>query len=416
MDGTYIQKTTSRVLLLIMNLIYNFSIAIYGFLIRLAASFNPKARLWVNGRKDVWSKLKLFDSEGQVVYWFHCASLGEFEQGRPVMEKLKSERKCKIVVSFFSPSGYEIRKNYEGADLIFYLPLDTKKNAEKVYSILKPHQVFFVKYEFWANYIFTLKRHNVKLYLVSGIFRSNQIFFKWYGRFFRKALLAFELIFVQNEASQSLLKKIDVESIYSGDTRYDRVMGNAENVQQIEIVKAFTQGNESLVVGSSWSEDEAILFPAINDPSFKDKVIIAPHEIKEARLSAIEAGLTKKCIRFSKVSTDIQNYDVLIIDNIGMLMHIYQYAKKAFVGGGFRTGLHNILEPAAFGVPVMFGPNHQKFPEATLFIEQKIGFEVSTTDQFLKVYQTLSNNPINEKVLDFMKANTGATDTILKAI
>ena len=400
-----------------MNLIYSLGIYLYGFGIRTASLFNPKAKLWVDGRKKVWKKINTFDSENLPVFWFHCASLGEFEQGRPIMEKLKDRSPCKIVVSFFSPSGYEIRKNYEGADLVFYLPLDTKKNAKKLYKILKPESVFFIKYEFWANYIFLLKAQKVKLYLISGLFRHNQIFFKKRGFFFRKVLKAFDVVFVQNEASKLLLQKIKIKSIMSGDTRFDRVMQNCENIKSFPEVESFLGNEKTFVIGSSWAEDEAILLPMLNKDSFTDKVIIAPHEIDEGHLKSIESGLIKSTIRYSDLlQGKFLDESILIIDNIGMLMHLYQYGTVAYIGGGFKTGLHNILEPAAFGIPVVFGPNHSKFPEAKLFIEHGVGYEITHVTNCFELYGSLKEKTSQIEISNFMKSNTGATSTILSLL
>ena len=399
-----------------MRLIYNLAISGYGFLIKTVSLFNSKARLWVKGRQNIWLELESFKRKDLPLYWFHCASLGEFEQGRPLMEGLRQKEDCQIVVSFFSPSGYEVRKNYEGADLVFYLPLDTKSNASKLINTLRPTRAFFIKYEFWANYIAALKSQKIEVFLVSGLFRSNQIFFKWYGGFFRKVLEAFNQIYVQNNKSAELLKSIGVNSVVSGDTRFDRVMRNAQNVQKIPLIEAFLQGEQAFVVGSSWSEDDNVIFPLINSSEFTDKVIIAPHEINESRLEKIEQGIQKKTVRYSLFSAKNLENQVLIIDNIGMLMNVYAYAKIAYVGGGFRTGLHNILEPACFGVNVMFGPNHQKFPEAKLFMEHKVGFETSTFDELSASYIKLSEKDNRDAVLAFMQSNTGATEQILKTL
>jgi len=399
-----------------MQLLYNSGIFLYGAIIRLAALFNAKARLWVKGRKEVWRQLEKFESEEKPVYWFHCASLGEFEQGRPVMERLKFEMNCKLVISFFSPSGYEIRKDYGKADLVFYLPLDTKKNAKRVCNYLQPEKVFFIKYEFWANYIFTLQKRQVKLHLISGLFRPDQIFFKRNGGFFRKVLGAFDHVFVQNQASKTLLHSIDIHSTVSGDTRFDRVMKNAENVKPISLIEQFINNQKVLVIGSSWVEDESVLMPLINSDSYYDKVIIAPHEVSEDRLKRIEEGIKKSTVRYSKSDTNMVDYQVMIIDNIGMLMNVYQYAHIAYVGGGFKTGLHNILEPASFGVPVIFGTEHSKFPEAQLFINYGVGFEISTSQELSSLYYQLKAENKSSEILDFMNDHTGATDHILTSI
>lgn len=396
-----------------MQLLYTIGIVLYGFSIRIASLFNNKAKKWANGRKDWQIQLSDFKRLDAPLYWFHCASLGEFEQGRPIIEALKREKNCQIVVSFFSPSGYEVRKNYELADYVFYLPIDQVSNAKILINYLKPDQVFFVKYEFWANLIEQLKTNHIPVYLVSGIFRKDQAFFKWYGPFFRNVLANFEAIFVQDVSSKLLLDSIGVESVVSGDTRYDRVMQNSSNAQKINLVDNFCNNEKVLLVGSSWAEDDEVLMPLINDPTFTSKVIIAPHEINENRIRTIEKHLNKKTLRYSDYTGE-KDVDVLIIDNIGLLMHLYQYADIAYVGGGFKTGLHNILEPASFGVPVIFGPNHKKFPEAELFIENGIGFEISHVDQLKETYYRLKTGTVSESILSFMNFQTGATDMVLK--
>ena len=314
---------------------------------------------------------------------------------------------------FFSPSGYEVRKNYDQAYLVFYLPLDTKQNAEKLFEFIQPTQIFIVKYEFWANLIGVSGSRSVPIYLVSGLFRDDQIFFKWYGGFFRKVLKQFTNIFVQDEASLKRLKTINIRAEVSGDTRYDRVMQNSTTAKRIELVDKFCNGKKVFVVGSSWLEDDNVLMPLVNSSIFQSKVIIAPHEINESRLKQIESQLSKSSVRFSSFSGN-EAAEVLIIDNIGMLMHLYQYANVAYVGGGFKTGLHNILEPASFGVPVIFGPNHQKFPEAKLFVDNGIGFEISKAEKLIETYEALATEGKSDLVLNFMNGQTGATDYVVK--
>ncbi|MFD1551928.1 3-deoxy-D-manno-octulosonic acid transferase [Putridiphycobacter roseus] len=400
-----------------MNFFYSIGIYSYAVIIHLAAIFNPKAKLWVNGRRNWKNNLASFKRNELPLYWFHCASLGEFEQGRPLIEALKAKQDCQIVVSFFSPSGYSVRKNYELSDYTFYLPIDSKSNAKYLIAALKPTKVFFIKYEFWANYIFELKKQNIPVYLISGLFRENQVFFKWYGGFFRKVLHSFTKIFVQNEASQKLLNTIHVPNTLSGDTRFDRVMHNAKNVKRITAIEDFIQGEKTLVIGSSWEEDERVFMPLINRPDFNYKVIIAPHEIKDKHLYRITKSLKKKSVLYSELpSVKSENADILIIDNIGMLMNVYQYANIAYVGGGFKTGLHNILEPACFGCPVIFGPKFSKFPEASLFIEQQVGFSVATKETLEKVFKELDGKQDFNYILDYMNRQVGATAIIMRDI
>ena len=400
-----------------MNFIYSTGIYFYSAIIHLAAIFNPKAKLWVIGRKNWKAHLVQFKRKDLPLYWFHCASLGEFEQGRPLIEAIKAKEECQIVISFFSPSGFEVRKNYELSDYTFYLPIDSKLNATYLINKLKPTKVFFIKYEFWANYIFELKKQGIPVYLIAGLFRQNQVFFKWYGRFFRKVLDCFSQIFVQNQHSLSLLNSIEIPSVLSGDTRFDRVMNNAKNVKRIEAIEGFIKGRETIVIGSSWEEDEAVFMPLINQANFEQQVIIAPHEIKKGNIDRIVKNLKKPAILYSELMLDkSKEAKVLIIDNIGMLMHIYQYAQIAYVGGAFKSGLHNILEPACFGVPVIFGPKHDKFPEATLFIENKIGYSISSEHELKSVFNQLSENKDYKYIVEFMNSKVGATDQIMQSI
>lgn len=394
-----------------MKIFYTLGVNLYTFAVSIAAIWVPKAKKLIRGRRAAWGQLSSFEPKSTVI-WFHCASLGEFEQGRPLMERIKEEKDCQIVLTFFSPSGYEIRKDYDGVDLVVYLPKDSKRNARKFLNAIKPAHVFFIKYEFWANYILECNSRDIPIYSVAALFRKDQIFFKSYGGFMRKVLRSFSKVFVQNEESQEILKKIDVASTVCGDTRYDRVMKNAENVKKYPEVKQFCSNAQVLVCGSIWEEDLNVLQKKINDLS-EWKIIIAPHEINERFLAKIESSIQKSSVRYSLMDEN-SDEEVLIIDNVGMLMNLYQYGDIAFVGGGFRTGLHNILEPAAFGLPVFFGNKYDKFPEAYSFIENDIGFPVSNSEQFyFKLDQVLNNVP-KEKVKTFMKSQMGATDMILK--
>jgi len=398
---------------------FNIGTNLYFLFVRIASLWNSKAKLFIDGRVDAKLRLKEFNrnSKGDL-FWFHCASLGEFEQARPLIEKLKlKDDKCQIVVTFFSPSGFEIKKGYELADLILYLPKDSKFNAELLLNSLKPTKIFFVKYEFWANYLLLAKQRGIETYLVSGVFREKQIFFKWYGGFMRSILASFSNIFLQDKASKLVLDSIGIKSEITGDTRFDRVMENAKNVKQFPLIKKFIDGCECIVVGSCWEEDEQIIFPVLNNFENK-KLIVAPHELGEAHFTSIEKMLNKKVLRYSNLSldSDLDLYDVLLIDNIGILMHLYQYANIAYVGGAFGKGLHNILEPASFGVPVIFGNSYSKFPEAYQFLDAKIGFSINNEVEFENVLNKLSGNNISDEVLYFMEKHKGATDKILKHI
>jgi 3-deoxy-D-manno-octulosonic-acid transferase len=390
---------------------------LYFLGVKIASLWNDKAKMFVEGRKTTWNKLQGFNPGNDEVYWFHCASLGEFEQARPLIEKLKGLKACKVVITFFSPSGYEIRKNYNLADLIVYLPKDSKTNAKLFLNAIKPTKIFFIKYEFWPNYLLEAKRQNIPSYLISGVFRKHQIFFKWYGGFMRKVLKSFNHIFLQNIKSQALLDQININSIVAGDTRYDRVMQNAESVKAFPLIEQFVNQQQTLVVGSCWHEDETVIFPILNHK--KDlKIIIAPHEIDKKHITSIEQQLKKKSIRYSQLekTKNVSEFDVLIIDNIGMLMHLYQYANVAYIGGAFGKGLHNILEPASFGVPVIFGNNYAKFPEAFQFIDEGIGFSISNSTEFKGILNQLLKTDYSAQVLRFMNEQKGATDKIINQI
>jgi 3-deoxy-D-manno-octulosonic-acid transferase len=396
-----------------MKLFYTLGVNAYYFAVLMASMFNPKAKKWIRGRKEVWSNFAFF-KPGEKVYWFHCASLGEFEQGRPIIEALKEKEQCQIVISFFSPSGYEIRQNYELADLVIYLPKDSRKNAKRLLEAIKPTTVFFIKYEFWANYILCCKERQIPIYLISALFRDEQVFFKSYGGFMREVLQSFTKIFVQNNDSNALLNGIGIPSVVAGDTRYDRVMANANKVVSYEDVDRFCGDSKVLICGSIWQEDLDVIKKKLND--INDwKIIIAPHEISEKFISQIQEVITRPTLRYSEIE-NFTDEEVLIIDNIGMLMNLYQYGDLAFIGGAFRTGLHNILEPAAFGLPVLFGDKFDKFPEAFTFIENGIGFSVADKEDFKRVFDVVANQQLGEKVKSFMNSQKGATAKILEEI
>lgn len=400
-----------------MKLVYQIGTNLYFLIVRLFALWNPKAKLFIKGREEAIQKLKVF-SAGEFVYWFHCASLGEFEQARPLIEAIKKRSENnQIVVTFFSPSGYEIRKNYELADLILYLPRDSKRNAQFLLNKIQPTKIFFVKYEFWANYLLAANHRNIPTYLISGVFRKKQVFFKWYGGFMRKVLKSFTAIYLQNENSQVLLKSIGVKSVVTGDTRFDRVMENAQKVKHFPLIENFIDQQKCIVVGSNWAEDDQVIASTLNGLD-QVKIIIAPHEIHKSRIKAVESKFSQKSIKLSELEStkNSKAFNVLIIDNIGMLMHLYQYADLAYVGGAFGKGLHNILEPACFGVPVIFGDNYSKFPEAFQFIEAKIGHSVSNSKEFELIFNGLLKRNEKSKVLTFMSSQVGATAKIIETV
>jgi len=356
-------------------------------LIRIVSPFNGKARKWVDGRRGWADKLKSeFNGDGGVI-WVHCASLGEFEQGRPVIEKLKEKLPGKkILVTFFSPSGYEVMKNWTVADHICYLPADTPSNASRFLSIVKPEMVIFVKYEFWNNFIAAINKRSVPLYLISAIFRPGQYFFRWYGGFFRKQLNLFTRIFVQDKVSSDLLGSIGISNVtITGDTRFDRVAQIADSARQIQIIEEFAGSEKVFLAGSSWPADEEIIASYINENPGRMKWIFAPHEIDSSNIKRIESLLKVKTVRYSDPGKGLEDARALIIDNIGLLSSAYRYAYVAEVGGGFGKGIHNILEPACWGIPVLFGPDHKKFREAIELIEAGGAFTFKTKEEFYSI-------------------------------
>lgn len=355
-----------------MVLFYNLSIRLYVLLIRIAAFFNPKAKQWLVGRKNVFTKLQEAIHGEEDIIWFHSASLGEFEQGRPVIESFKEKYpKSKILLTFFSPSGYEVRKNYEGADYIFYLPPDFARNAKRFMDIVNPKMAFFIKYEFWHHYLKELKRRNVPTYIFSTIFRPDQLFFKGYGGFHRRMLSAFTHLFVQNQESVDLLKGIGLSNVtLTGDTRFDRVYTIASRSKTLPKVESFAQGKEVLIAGSTWPKDEENIIKYLNETKSSYKYIIAAHEVDEDHINNITSKIQKSWVRYTKATKEeIDAAEVLVIDCIGVLSSLYRYGTVSYIGGGFGRGIHNTLEAATFGLPVIFGPNYHKFQEAKDLIE-----------------------------------------------
>jgi 3-deoxy-D-manno-octulosonic-acid transferase len=406
-----------------MKYLYNLGILIYIFIVRLVSPFNRKARLIVEGWKN-WHRLLSQKVRREDRYiWVHCASLGEFEQGRPVIEEIRKKiPQCKILLTFFSSSGYEVRKNYQHADIICYLPPDTPCNAKKLIALFNLEKVIFVKYEFWNNYISSIRSMNIPLFLVSGIFRREQYFFKWYGGFFRSILKKFTKIYVQDEGSQKLLSSIGIEnSILAGDTRFDRVLQIASNAKVITRIEQF-RGNEKLfLAGSSWKPDEEILAKYINTNPAKFKWVFAPHEIDEENIRRLENLFTVNCIRFSEFTENKTDARVMIIDNIGMLSSAYRYAYIAEVGGGFGKGIHNVLEPACWSIPVLFGPEHLKFREALDLIAAGGAVSFKNYVEFETILDKwLSDEKLYRKTAEsagaFVNKNSGATAKIISEI
>ena len=410
-------------------------------LLKIVAIFSPKMKLFVDGRKLVFQTLDNKIQSTDNTIWFHAASLGEYEQGLPVIEAIKQQFPThKIVVTFFSPSGYEVRKNNTIADVTVYLPLDTISNAKQFVELVHPEMVFFIKYEYWPNYLNELKIQNIKTYLISGILRENQAFFKWYGAFYRNALKTFDYFFVQNESSKVLLQSIGFNNVkVSGDTRFDRVVSILERDNSLDFIEQFKnldsarfgknidQKAKIVVIGSSWPKDENLLVNYINQSSDDVKFIIAPHNIKQEQISNLKNQIQKKTILFSEnVETQLieslQEYNVFIIDIIGILTKIYSYADIAYVGGGLGTsGLHNILEPATFGVPVVIGPNYSHFAEATALVNMGGCISIQNQNQLNEAFDLLLHNE-DERLekghicSTFVQMNKGATQTIINHI
>jgi 3-deoxy-D-manno-octulosonic-acid transferase len=412
-----------------MHFIYNIIILFAAQLLKLVAIFSPKMKLFLDGRKLVFETLASKIQSSDKTIWFHAASLGEYEQGLPVIEAIKKQfPNHKIVVTFFSPSGYEVRKNNTVADVTVYLPLDSISNAKQFIKLVHPEMAFFIKYEYWPNYLNELKKKQIKTYLISGILRENQAFFKWYGGFYRNALKTFDYFFVQNVSSKKLLQSIGFNNVkVSGDTRFDRVVSILERDNSLDFIEQFKDNKTTIVIGSSWPKDESLLVNYINQSSDDIKFIIAPHNIKEEQIQELKNAINKKIILFSEnVETrnalSLQNYPVFIIDTIGILTKIYSYADIAYVGGGFgNPGVHNILEPATFGVPVVIGPNYSHFAEATALVNMEGCISIQNQNQLNEALDLLLQNE-DERLekghvcSTFVQMNKGATRTIMNHI
>ena len=405
--------------------LYNLVISIAGFFLKIVALFSPKIKLFIDGRKNVFSILEEKIKATDKTIWFHSASLGEYEQGLPVIEKIKEKYPShKIVVTFFSPSGYEVRKNNTVADVTIYLPLDTKKNAKRFLKLVHPEKAFFIKYEFWLNYLKELETSKTPTYLISGIFRDSQMFFKWYGGFYRKALKAFTYFFVQNESSKQKIEAIGFNYvIVSGDTRFVRVNAILERDNSLDYIEKFKNNQTTIIIGSSWPKDEALVAEYINQAPDDVKFIIAPHNIKTEQISNLKSQITKSSVLFSeKNNLDLSNYSVFIIDTIGLLTKIYSYGTIAYVGGGFgNPGIHNILEPATFGIPIIIGPNFSNFAEAVELVKLKGCTVISNSNELKHSLDQLINdeNFLNEKgqiCKSYIQDNTGATNSIMRIV
>ncbi|APG65595.1 3-deoxy-D-manno-octulosonic acid transferase [Tenacibaculum todarodis] len=404
-----------------MNFLYNILVFIASLLLPLIALFNKKIKLFVDGRKETFTKLSSINKTDKVI-WFHAASLGEFEQAIPIIEELKNKYdNYKIVVTFFSPSGYEIRKNYALADIVCYLPLDSKSKMKKLLEIVHPTVAIFIKYEFWPNLLSQLKRKEIPTILVSGILREKQSFFKWYGGFMREKLNTFNHFFVQNEESKKLLKSINLNNVtIAGDTRFDRVSTILNQDNRLDFISEFKNSKYVIVAGSTWQEDEELLVNYINnEASEEEKFIIAPHNINQKNIEILKNSILKKTVLFSaKGNTSLAEYQVFIIDTIGILTKIYSYADTTYVGGGLKTGLHNILEPATFGVPIVIGNKYKKFKEAEDLVALKGCISINNQEEFSTIFTKFkadenyrkSTGNINKK---YIQENLGATPLVV---
>ena len=407
---------------------YSLIIHLYAFFIELISPFHKKARLMRLGQWKTNGTLREKIDRNAKYIWFHASSLGEFEQGRPLIEKIKAEHpEYKILLTFFSPSGYEVRKNYGGADVVCYLPFDTPYRVKKFLDLSKPVMAIFIKYEFWDNYLSELKRRNIPVYIVSAIFRKEQLFFKWYGGMYRKVLSYFTHIFVQDDASRELLSKYGVTNVsVFGDTRFDRVQDVYKNTKQVPMVDLFVNNNRSdnqltMVAGSSWQQDEEVYLNYFNEhPELK--LIIAPHEIHKDHLMHIESMLKRPSIRLSEATEkDIKGKSCLIVDSFGLLSSIYRYGDLAYIGGGFGAGIHNVLEAAVYGIPVIFGPKYQKFKEARDLLQVGGAFSITEEKTFESKMEELSTyrdllEAAGAAAGDFVKSNIGATNRIIASI
>lgn len=409
---------------------YSLAIHFYAFIIALISPFHKKARIMRLGQWKTNSILREKIDRNAKYIWFHASSLGEFEQGRPMMEKIKAEHpEYKILLTFFSPSGYEVRKNYNGADVICYLPFDTPFRVKKFLNLANPSIAVFIKYEFWGNYLQELKHRNIPVYIISSIFRRDQLFFQWFGYPYRKMLYCFTHLFVQDDRSAALLKEFGITNVtVTGDTRFDRVLDVRNQARELSPVEHFVceGGKEkrlTLVAGSSWPQDEEILIPYFNEHP-EMKLIIAPHEIHREHLMYIESLLKRPSVRLSDVFHDqslAEGKDCLIVDSFGLLSSIYRYGTIAYIGGGFGAGIHNTLEAAVYGIPVLFGPKYQKFKEAKDLIKVGGGFSVSDKQSFCeKMDELLTYHEVleaaGESAGQFVNGNAGATDKILRII
>jgi len=408
---------------MITSFLYDIGISLYNFFLQILFPFSKKPRKMVKGHWIVYKLMRQQKEDGVKYIWFHAASLGEFEQGRPLIEQIrKLYPQHRILLTFFSPSGYEVRRNYIGADIICYLPMDKPRNVHKFLNIINPSMAFFIKYEFWKNYLDELHNRGIPTYSVSSIFRKDQVFFKWYGYTYRKVLSDFDQLFVQNEASKRFLAKIGIDrTTVVGDTRFDRVVEIMKAAKELPLIDLFKGKFFTMVAGSSWQPDEDLFIPYFNEHR-EMKLIIAPHVIDENHLVEIIGKLNRPYVRYSRATEEnVKKADCLIIDCFGLLSSIYRYAEFAYIGGGFGVGIHNTLEAAVYNIPVLFGPKYQHFIEAKELIENNGGASVETYDEMKGYFDKFIADRAFLKSMgnnagDYVRRNCGATEKILKAI
>ncbi len=413
-----------------MTVFYHLGLLLYAVLVRIIAPFNHKARLFVKGRKRLFKRLNEAIPAGSQIVWFHCASLGEFEQGRPIMEAFRrAHPECKILLTFFSPSGYEVRKHYSGADWVFYLPLDTPRNVRRFLNAVNPAMAVFIKYEFWRNYLCQLRKRRIPTYIIAAIFLPSQPFFKWYGAFFRKMLKAYTCLFVQNEASAALLKTIGITNVeVAGDPRFDRVVEIASQAKDLPLIDAFCAGQPTIVAGSTWRADEEKLEDALTDNCFSGvKLVLVPHEVNEEHITQLEKLYADfKPLRYTQVQASdkekLAAAPVLIVDTVGVLSSIYRYASVTYIGGGFgAAGIHNVLESAVYGVPTIFGPVFHQFQEGVDLVNLGGALAFSTTEELKTLLSSLlfdkkRQQAVGDICKKYVQQHTGATEKIIKQL
>ncbi|NLI36903.1 MAG: 3-deoxy-D-manno-octulosonic acid transferase [Bacteroidales bacterium] len=404
-------------------MLYDLAIAIYDILVHLDAPFSRKPRKMMKGHWVVYQLLRQKIEKDSQYIWFHAASLGEFEQGRPLIERIRAQYpEYKILLTFFSPSGYEVRKNYRGADVVCYLPFDKPRNVKKFIDLANPCMAFFIKYEFWKNYIDELHRRSIPVYSVSSIFRRSQVFFKWYGVPYRKVLSDFNHLFVQNETSRRYLSKIGINNAtVVGDTRFDRVLQIRDEAKDLQLIDKFKGNSLVFVAGSSWEPDEELFIEYFNDHP-EMKMIIAPHVIDENHLVYIRSKLRRPYVQYTRADEqNVLKADCLIIDCFGLLSSIYRYGEIAYIGGGFHAGIHNTLEAAVYGIPVIFGPRYEKFMEAVELIEHQGAFTIQNYEELNTLLDTMLTDKEKmqewgDNARNYVTSNAGATEKILSMV